>query len=155
VFIVDWALGRAVRRRELGRGAPLIRLRCEDLEAAGIRRTPSSVGVRDGRPVLEDGRVADVANVVWCTGFRPDFRWIDLPVFGPDGYPVHSRGVVEREPGLYFVGFPFLYSLGSATVGGVERDAEYIGHHLASPREPEHVRISRWTHQPALGRGVA
>src|SRR5262249_14709860 len=147
--------GRAVRRRELGRGPPLVRLRREDLEAAGIRCMPRTVGVRDGRPVLEDGRVADVANVVWCTGFRPEFGWIDLPGFGADGHPVHSRGVVEGETALYFIGLPFLYSLGSSTVGGVGRDAQYIAHHITGSRRPEHGRISRWTHEPALGRSVA
>jgi hypothetical protein len=55
--------------------------------------------VRDGHPVLEDGRVMDVATVIWCTGFRPDFGWIDLPVFDGDGLPLHRRGVVEGEPG--------------------------------------------------------
>ena len=155
VLTVDRTLGRAVRRRELGRGAPLVRLRREDLEAAGIRRVPGTVGVRDGRPVLEDGRVIDVANVVWCTGFRPEFGWIDLPVFGADGYPVHARGVVEGEPGLYFVGLPFLYWLGSSTVGGVGRDAEYIAHHIAGSRRSEHSRVSRWTRESALERSVA
>jgi putative flavoprotein involved in K+ transport len=53
---------------------------------------------------LEDGRVMEVSNVIWCTGFQPDFGWIDLPVFGESGEPMHERGVVESEPGLYFVG---------------------------------------------------
>jgi putative flavoprotein involved in K+ transport len=105
--------------------------------------------------MLENRRVIDVANVVWCTGFRPEFDWIDLPVFGADGYPVHSRGVVEGESALYFVGLPFLYSLGSSTVGGVGRDAEYIAHHIASQGSPEHGRISHWTRELAGGTRVA
>src|SRR5262249_7942077 len=104
----------------------------------------------DGRPLLEDGRTAEVANIVWCTGFRPDFGWIDLPVFGADGYPVHSRGVVEGESALYFVGLPFLYSLASSTVGGVGRDGEYIAHQIAGSCRLEHDRISSWTRQPAF-----
>jgi putative flavoprotein involved in K+ transport len=150
VLTVDRRLGRLVKRRELGRGAPLIRLRCEDLEAAGIRRVPRTVGARDGRPVLQDGRVLDVANVVWCTGFGPDFGWIDVPLFGADGYPLHYRGVVEREPGLYFIGLPFQYSLGSSTVGGVGRDAEYVARHIAGRHRLEHGRVSAWTREPAL-----
>ena len=55
--------------------------------------------MRDGRPLLEDGRVLDVANVVWCTGFHPDFSWIDLPVFDDDGEPVHERGVAAASRG--------------------------------------------------------
>jgi putative flavoprotein involved in K+ transport len=147
---VDRTLGRAVKRRELRQGAPLIRVRQKDLEAAGIRRVPRTVGTRDGRPVLEDGHVAEVANVVWCTGFRPDFAWIDQPVFGVDGYPVHYRGVVQGEPGLYFVGLPFLYSLGSSTIGGVGRDAEYVAHHLAGRRRPPAAPSFDWTCKPAL-----
>jgi putative flavoprotein involved in K+ transport len=154
VFTVDRSLGRAVKRRELGHGAPLIRLRREDLEAAGIRRVPRTVGARDGRPVLADGQVADVANVVWCTGFRADFGWIDLPVFGTNGYPVHYRGVVQGAPGLYFVGLPFLYSLGSSTVGGVGHDAEYIAQHMARRRRPKHGGATGWTREPAV-RGTA
>ena len=50
--------------------------------------------MQDGLPVLEDGRVMDVSTVIWCTGFRADFEWIDLPVFGDEGEPAHERGVV-------------------------------------------------------------
>jgi putative flavoprotein involved in K+ transport len=81
--------------------------------------------------VLEDGRVMDVANVIWCTGFRQDFGWIDVPVFDGDSSPVHERGVAS-EPGLYFVGLDFLYSFASENVGGVYRDAKHIVKHIAS-----------------------
>ena len=73
-----------------------------------------------------------VSNVIWCTGFQPHFAWIDLPVFHNDGQPLHERGVVSAQPGLYFVGLPFLYALTSSLVGGVGRDAEYIAKHIAS-----------------------
>ena len=45
-----------------------------------------------------------MSNVIWCTGFGEEFSWIDLPIFGEDGRPLHERGVVVGEPGLYFVG---------------------------------------------------
>lgn len=93
---------------------------------------PRVVGVRDGLPVLEDDRVLDVANVVWCTGFRTDFRWIDLPVFGDDGEPLHYRGVVESEPGLYFLGLAFLYSFSSDVLPGRGRDAKYIAKQIGA-----------------------
>ncbi len=131
VLTVDTPVGRWMRRRALTRGAPLIRLRAADLDAAGVRRVGRTIGVRDGRPVIEDGRVLNVANVVWCTGFAPDFRWIDLPVFGEDGFPVHDRGAVRGAPGLYFVGLPFQYALSSATIGGIGRDAEYVAAAIA------------------------
>jgi putative flavoprotein involved in K+ transport len=104
----------------------------KDLAAAGVEQVPRTAEVRDGRPLLEDGRVLDVTNVVWSTGFRPEYSWIDLPVFGGDGLPMHRRGVVESEPGLYFVGLPFQYGATSDTLVGVGRDARYIAKRIAS-----------------------
>jgi putative flavoprotein involved in K+ transport len=89
-------------------------------------------GVREGLPLLEDGRVLDVANVVWCTGFRTDFCWIDLPAFDGDGRPVHKRGVVESVPGLYFAGLIFQYSLTSDVLPNGGRDAEYVARQIAA-----------------------
>lgn len=91
--------------------------------------------MRGGRPLLEDGRVLDVANAIWSTGFRPDFSWIDLPVFGGEKEPIeprHRRGIVARMPGLYFVGLGFLYSVASGVLAGVGRDAGYVVEHLAA-----------------------
>jgi putative flavoprotein involved in K+ transport len=101
-----------------------------------------TVGVRDGRPVLEDGRVVEVANVVWCTGFRQDFSWIDLPVIGADGWPLETRGVVASSPGLYFAGLAFQFAFASMLVGGAGRDAEYVVKHLCS-RRPAARRAER------------
>ncbi len=81
--------------------------------------------------MLEDGRVLEVANVIWCTGFHPGFSWIDLPVL-KDGEPEHYRGVVAGEPGLYFVGLHFLYAMSSTMIHGVGRDAEHIAGTIAA-----------------------
>jgi hypothetical protein len=62
------------------RGLPLGRVRLEDIAAAGIERVPKTAGTRGGLPLLDNGRILEVANVIWCTGFVPDFGWIDLPV---------------------------------------------------------------------------
>ena len=102
-----------------------------DLARVGVEMAPERTeGVRDGRPVLADGRVLDVANVVWCTGFRQDFSWIDLPVVDEDGWPLERRGVVESAPGLYFVGLAFQFAFASMLVGGAGRDAAYVVKHL-------------------------
>jgi putative flavoprotein involved in K+ transport len=78
---------------------------------------------------LADQQVLEVANVIWCTGFGPDFSWIDLPVFGENqNEPTHHRGVVANQPGLYFVGLYFLYAMSSGFLPGVDRDAEHIVH---------------------------
>jgi putative flavoprotein involved in K+ transport len=149
VLTVKTPIGRAVRQKFhhggfQSRGLPLARVRPKDLTAAGIERVPRTAGARGGLPVLDDGRDLEVANVIWCTGFVPDFAWIDLPVFAEDGGPVHDRGIAGSEPGLYFVGLVFLYALASSLVGGVGRDAEHIAKHIAS-REPSGRRSTRRT----------
>lgn len=95
------------------------------LAAVGVVRVPRTAGIRDGFPVLEGGRVLDVANVIWCTGYHPSFSWINLPVLG-EHEPLHERGIVTSEPGLYFVGLKFLYAASSTMIHGVSRDAERI-----------------------------
>jgi putative flavoprotein involved in K+ transport len=134
VLTVRNPIGRKVRDHFLDppRGIPLGRLRMKDLTAAGVERAPRLAGVKTGAPVLEDGRVLDVRTVIWCTGFTPDFSWIDLGLPLRHGFPIHDRGIVTSCPGLYFMGLPFLYSLSSALVGGVGRDARYIVDHLRS-----------------------
>jgi putative flavoprotein involved in K+ transport len=131
VLTMKTPLGRKVRPHVLEGGAPRIRVKSQDLVAAGVESVAKTVGAHDGLPVLEDGRVMDVANVIWCTGFRQDFSWLEVPVLGEDSEPVHERGVAS-EPGLYFVGLDFLYSFTSENVGGVGRDARHIAKHIAS-----------------------
>ena len=80
--------------------------------------------------MLDDGRVLDAANVIWCTGFRQQYPWIDLPLFDDGGLPVHERGVVRSQPGLYFIGLPFLYGVTSDVLPGVGRDAKRIAAHI-------------------------
>jgi putative flavoprotein involved in K+ transport len=80
--------------------------------------------------VLADGSVLDVATIVWCTGYRQEFDWIDLPVVGEDGWPAEFRGVVESAPGLYFCGLSFQYSFSSMVLLGAGRDAEHVVAHL-------------------------
>lgn len=125
VLTIRTIAGRAARKKVLSVGGPLIRVKPSALAAAGVVRTPRVTGVRDGKPVLEDGRVLDVSNVIWCTGFHPGFSWIDLPVHG-DHEPKHKGGVVESQPGLYFVGLHFLYAMSSNMIQGVGRDAKRI-----------------------------
>jgi putative flavoprotein involved in K+ transport len=133
---VNTRMGRKLRDHFLDppRGIPLGRVRHKDLVAAGIKRVGRTTGVRSGWPVLEEDRVLEVANVIWCTGFTLDFSWIQIPIQMHNGYPVHDRGVVDGTPGLYFIGLLFLYSLSSALLGGVGRDAGYIVEHISSRR---------------------
>jgi putative flavoprotein involved in K+ transport len=139
VLTLRTPIGRKAQPRFISHGAPLIRVKLKDLAAAGVEQVPRTVGIEDGRPVLEDGRVLDVSNVIWCTGFREEFPWIDLPIFDENERPLHERGVVVGEPGLYFVGLLFQYAGTSDVLPGVGRDAEYIAKHIArnlNPRGP-------------------
>jgi putative flavoprotein involved in K+ transport len=74
-----------------------------------------------------------ITSVVWCTGFRQDFGWVDLPVFTGRGAPVHARGVTAA-PGLYFLGLPWLWTWGSGRFSGVGRDAEHLAERIRSQR---------------------
>ena len=101
VLTVDTPFGRKMRPHIRHGGGPLLRYRKKDLLAAGVERVLArTVGTQDGLPVLDDGRVVDVQNVIWCTGFRRDFSWIQVPFeVGEDGYPVQYRGASRPRPG--------------------------------------------------------
>lgn len=147
VMTVTNPLGRKFRDHFLDppRGIPLGGGRRKDIRAAGIERVPRTVGVNKGHPVLEDGRMLDVSNVIWCTGYTPDYHWIDLPMSTHHGVPNHTRGIVESIPGLYFIGLLFQYSLSSGLLGGVGQDAEYIVNHIATTRSGSKTKPSRQT----------
>ena len=133
------------RRTPLGRrrmsevrfhGGPMIRVKRADLAARGVERVHARVTeVRHGRPVLED-RELDVGTVIWCTGFRQVFDWIDLPILGPDGWPREMRGVVAEAPGLYFCGLSFQYAFSSMVLPGVGRDADYVAAQIGRRTSP-------------------
>ena len=168
VLTVHTRVGRKMRPKLLSHAAPLVRVTPPDIAAAGIQRVSRVVGTRDGLPVLEDERVLQVENVIWCTGFRPDFSWIDLPIFGGQAKepnepnePIHVRGIVPDEPGLYFVGLAFLYAMSSAFLPGIGRDAEHVVKHIASRKQPTSDSAGK-THpaatdepQPSHQRGVS
>ena len=132
-------IGRRLLRKMEHQAAPLVPVRLRDLAAANVERVPRVVGVRDGLPQLEDGRVLEVENVIWCTGFRKDFPWIDLPIFDPEGRPTHERGVVPSEPGLAFVGLEGQYSLSSDVLPSGGRDARYVAETIARETSPGRV----------------
>jgi len=130
VMTTSTPIGKKARPKMLKRAAPVVRAKPKDLIAAGVERVPRVTGVRDGLPQLSDGRTLDVSNIVWCTGYRPGFDWIDLPIFEENGKPRHERGIVEDVPGLYFCGLFFQHSLWSETFPGMPKDARYVVDHL-------------------------
>jgi putative flavoprotein involved in K+ transport len=124
-------IGRRMRPQLIRTTLPLGRVKPKDLASAGVVRLPRTIAVRDGRPVTEDGRVVNVSNVVWSTGYRSAFDWVELDVFDQEGQPVHNRGVTA-EPGVYFIGLFFLSSAASSLIGGVGRDASYVARQIAA-----------------------
>jgi putative flavoprotein involved in K+ transport len=132
-------IGRRMRPQLITTTLPLGRVRLKDLDAAGVVRLARTITVSDGKPVMEDGRILNVSNIVWATGYRPAFDWVHIDVFDQEGRPVHHRGTTS-EPGLYFIGLFFLSSIASSLVGGVGRDAEHIARLIAS-HTAQHKRI--------------
>ena len=143
VLTIRTPMGRKAAARSRVLPAPLLRVRRAELDRAGVERHESRVAsVLDGKPVLEDGTVLDVATIIWCTGSRPDYGWIEPSVTGPDGWPVERRGVSD-VPGLYFLGVPFQYGLTSMLIDGAARDARYVVDRLAE-------RVGATIDEPAM-----
>ncbi|MEH2476091.1 putative flavoprotein involved in K+ transport [Nitrobacteraceae bacterium AZCC 2161] len=86
---------------------------------------------RPDRPAGElDPVQAGISTIIWTTGFRSDWSWIDLPIFDGAGYPTHRRGVTSMD-GIYVLGLPWLYTWGSGRFVGVGRDAEFVSVRIA------------------------
>ena len=121
-------------------GGPMLRVKRADLLERGVVRNEARVeGVRDGLPLLADGTTVAAANVIWATGFRQAFDWIDLPILGADGWPREHRGVADDVPGLYFCGLSFQYAFSSMLLAGAGRDAEHVARRI-SERTPRRDR---------------
>jgi putative flavoprotein involved in K+ transport len=140
LLTVNTPFGRKARPKILAQGGPLIRTRPAQLMAAGVERVPRVTGARAGLPVLEDGRVLEVANVIWCTGFDSGLSFIELPIFDERGALVHRSGVAPGAPGLYFVGQNFLHAMSSGMIHGVGRDAARIASQVAARVTAQHHR---------------
>ena len=86
------------------------------------------------RPAAErtslDCGEAGITSIIWCIGFRMNFRWVEAPVFDGRGVPQHRRGIT-RQDGLYFLGLPWLHSWGSGRFSGIARDSEHVAAAIA------------------------
>jgi putative flavoprotein involved in K+ transport len=139
---IDSRLGRRLSTRETLIGSSPRELR----RRYGVELKPRVVDA-DGRTVrFEDGSELEVDAVIWATGYRPDYSWIDLPVFDAAGRLRHRRGVTD-VPGLYFLGLTWQYTRGSALIGWVKDDAEFIAEQIKAFPEtkgrPTHVRLEQ------------
>jgi len=94
-------------------------------------------------PLSLDLTNGEIRTIIWATGFRPDYSWLDVPVLDRKGRLIHEGGVV-REAGLYVVGLPYMRCLRSSLIDGARSDADFIGSHLARYlRESTHARAER------------
>ena len=84
---------------------------------------------KDKIVITENRKIEDLKNIVWATGYRPNFSWIEGLELTKDGYPKHQRGISNIE-GLYFIGLPWLHTRGSATLGGIKKDTEYLANYI-------------------------
>jgi putative flavoprotein involved in K+ transport len=131
ILTVSTPIGRKAKESIVRGGGPLVNVSKEDLVTAGVERLPRVAGVENGQPKLEDGRIMHFSSIVWATGFRPDFSWIDMEITDKTtGWPITERGVSPKIKGLYFVGMLFQYGLTSGLVGGVGKDAAFIVKHI-------------------------
>ena len=121
--------GRRMSRRDFVIGTNRKRL-----ERAGVRFRPRLVDA-EGRTVrfADHSLLEDVGVVVWATGYRSDYAWIQVPGVVREGHVVHRRGVTE-VPGLYFLGLSWQHTRGSALLGFVNDDAAYLADRIATGR---------------------
>jgi putative flavoprotein involved in K+ transport len=127
---VDSRIGRRLSGRDtlIGSTPRAIRRR-------GVEVHPRAVAAEGSTVTFSDGGKLDVRGVIWATGFRSDYSWIDAPVFDERGAVVHRRGVTQ-SPGLYFLGLTWQHTRGSALVGWVKDDAEYLARRIGEFRAP-------------------
>jgi putative flavoprotein involved in K+ transport len=126
---VDSRLGRRMRARETLIGSSPRQLR----RRYDVELKPRVLDASGRKITFANGDELDVDAVIWATGYGPDYSWIDLPVFDRRGRLRHRRGVTD-VPGLYFLGLTWQYTRGSALVGWVKDDAQFIAERIAARR---------------------
>jgi len=125
----DSFLGRVVKKMK----DPILGSELKPLlESGKIKLKPRTTSIQDNTFYFIDGSQLLVNNVIWSTGFRPDYSWIDISnLVDQTGFPIHNRGVTTIK-GLYFIGLPWLHSRSSALMGGVGKDAEYLSKQITN-----------------------
>ena len=126
---VDSRMGRRMSERETLIGSTPRGIRRQH----GVELHGRALSAQGSTVRFDDGTQVDVAGVVWATGFRVDHSWIDVPVFDAGGRLIHQRGVTQA-PGLYFLGMQWQHTRGSALLGWVKDDAEYLAERIEASR---------------------
>lgn len=143
VLTIRTPIGRKVAPKAVAHGAPLIRISRESVVSAGVTAVPKISTVIDGAPVASDGTRLDSDVIIWCTGYCPDYSWIDVPGLMLDarGWPVVPLGIPTGVDGLGFVGVPFQVGLTSSLIGGVGRDAGIVVDRIVRGRSRPKVTV--------------
>jgi putative flavoprotein involved in K+ transport len=114
---------------------PVIGLNTKDiLNRENVVPVKKTIDAEEEKIITENKILEDVKNIIWATGYRPNFSWIKGIELDKENYPVHHRGVSNTK-GLYFIGLPWLYTRGSATLGGIKKDSEYLAYHIENHSE--------------------
>jgi len=123
---VDSRIGRRAQHRDTLIGSSPRELK----RRYGVELKPRLVGMHERTARFADGTEVEVDGVIWATGYRADHSWIDLPVFDADGRVRHKRGATD-VPDLYFLGLTWQHTRGSALLGWVKEDAEFIAEQIS------------------------
>jgi len=126
---VESRIGRRARDRDT-----LIGSSTRDVKRHGVAVKPRLVSASARTVTFADGSELDVDAVIWATGYRSDYTWIEVPVFDRHGGVLHRRGVTDH-PGLFFLGLTWQHTRGSALIGWVKDDAEFISERIAAITE--------------------
>jgi putative flavoprotein involved in K+ transport len=122
---VDSRLGQKLKDRDTLIGSRPRSLRREH----GVVLRPRATAASGATVSFEDDTTLEVSSVIWATGFQLDHSFVHAPVFDEQGQLIHQRGVTEA-PGLYFLGLPWLYTRGSALLGFIKDDAQYLAERI-------------------------
>jgi putative flavoprotein involved in K+ transport len=112
----------------------------------GVQLKPRAMRASGRTVTFEDGREVEVDAVIWSTGYRPDYSWIDLPIFDSNGRLRHRRGVTD-VPGHYFIGLTWQHTRGSALIGWVKDDAQFIAERIAALQQAKSQAVPEPSHE--------
>jgi putative flavoprotein involved in K+ transport len=146
---VESRIGRRAKDRDT-----LIGSSAREVRRHGVAVEPRVVGASDRTVSFADGTELEVDAVVWATGYRSAYDWLDIPVFDRDGSVLHRRGVTDH-PGLFFLGLTWQHTRGSALLGWVKDDAEFIAGRIAANADvPETRRLGDEARAAGTSRGA-
>jgi putative flavoprotein involved in K+ transport len=126
----DTRIGKRLQKNE----DTLIGYKPQTLKDLGVVFHPRALDATGSTVTFSDHAKLEVGTVIWATGFRLDHSWVHLPVFDEAGNVIHTRGVTQ-SPGLYFLGLPWMHTRGSALLGFLKDDAEYLAAQVAARRQ--------------------